>query len=564
MPVHGPPAKITAYEAREEALKTTWVNPNYPSVPSPLPKLDVPFFTSADVDPNGQVGLNPDGTWSYAKLYNWSTWKRPIIEKVESQQLFSDRGVQVTWNVIAGDVFRSGFLVLIQENTVPTDKGTTAILVRHCNEYNNGTSDNRLKYHKVSHTVSDNPLISSAIDDENLSVIIDSNLFDYNGLGGHSLDNDGDLPNGSVPNPTFNGKFFDGSLDHVTFSLAIAGIDVTVQEEFKDLGISVIPVDGRQFDSVDTDIDDISNYTLSLIHNGASYGSYLEGKKVDNQNVGSLLDANQPGGILRIFNNFGNLEIDEITATSFVTEPQYKYRYYFMISNPYYYWIQISDPNIGAIAEPYYPDDTEYNDPSSAGDNTSEDLANSNTPPFNRWLLVHGFRQTVAGLTQNTSYTVFLAPWQEDDVNRWQGFGQNDGPPKGVGLFSTNDVTTDAQPVPAPTILTGVGESSINANNSQMDMVWSFSGNFVDDCDYIAEYTIKDSEESEFDPNWTVISETAFFNKVNWKTTNTTKEGSFSLGQLLKTGDSIRVRIRAKTSGNNYSAWSEQEDFTAN
>lgn len=64
---------ISAYDGRKEALKTTWVNPNYPNAPAIRNSLDVAFFTNRNIDTRGQAGLNPDGSWSYDKLFGWST-----------------------------------------------------------------------------------------------------------------------------------------------------------------------------------------------------------------------------------------------------------------------------------------------------------------------------------------------------------------------------------------------------------------------------------------------------------------------------------------------------------
>lgn len=134
MPVHDPPASISASDILEEANRTVWVpGAGYPT-PS-LTKARPLELINPDVDTNHQVGRSfGDGSVKWSDFYSWNTWRKPVVGRCEFIQRTNNTSanIRIAWEVIDGDPFRTGWGIYITdlEPSSYADLGDTPDFIR--------------------------------------------------------------------------------------------------------------------------------------------------------------------------------------------------------------------------------------------------------------------------------------------------------------------------------------------------------------------------------------------------------------------------------------------------
>lgn len=387
MPLHSPPASISAFDGRREALKTSWVNPDYPDLPDPAPKLDVPFFTSRLVDPNGKLGLNPDGTWQLPKLYNWSSWKPPRITFLTAMQFTHTQGFRIIWRASGGDLWRSGWAIYISQTKADVearDPDAAVLIARHGGEYNPG-SVHGLKYNSLR-------LVQVANDgDADMLVVLPTvtDIWDHDIYGEYSGVGFGNLPS---PDNQFAVDPTDGEQQQSALFTALyqAGPGVT-----GDFYISVVPLDGRQFHTLANTLNP-SEYGID---NPRPPGDYIHGRIKVLSNLPSEIGDGDQGDAIRIFNGMGGLVLVDAGVDRFTVSVQNVFASYLSGPTPMY-WVAVAEIQ---------------SEPSLAPDNTPREVYDYSEISDPQWLLLSEMPFQAIELAEQTTYTVTVAPFTPGD-----------------------------------------------------------------------------------------------------------------------------------------------------
>lgn len=523
MPVHNPPDPISAYEGREEALKTTWVNSNYPSVPSPLPAMGAPFFSSAKVDPNGAIGLNPDGTWELSKLYGWSSWKAPFIEYIHVHQFAVDGQVRIAWKASHGDLFRTAWIIKV--NTVgnfPTSKGTSGTMVNYGGEFN-PNEDDKLRWS-----------FFPGRNDRDIQVANAGNWWDIDVFGGYAEDSSPPNPN-QLTNPK----------SAVVNPSAIFSCVLNANPG-DEIAVSIIPVDGRQYHTLPL-TDNPSGYDVTNNPNsGTDYENYSEGrlKKATYDKSYQLFDAKLSNGVVKIINGMGGLSSEDISNTQAILVPTNVYPFY-LRGLQIYHWIYVIESDNPDIGHPYYPDNAptgHYYDTSSTDDFTTFGLG--------RWVRYEGSKMFVDGLSAGVEYKVFSCMYYESDLNRYY-------------IDTTLSFTAPAQARPlvqhifqtTATALAAINQASFILVTPVFEPDYNLQWDYADpngNINYEFQFRVLNSDGST-SQNWD--SPVNVSNKQNWGTNTNPKSATVQANLLLNPGQTIEWKMRAVSSVQEPSPW---------
>jgi len=538
MPLQSPPQSISLYDGAQEAYKTSWVNTNYPNLPNPNYKLDPHFFSSRNVDTRGQVGFNPDGTWSVAKLYNWDTWKRPEIKWVHSYQLTITGGLLVAFYVENGDIWRSGYVIRINEatTTFPSNLGNSEDWVHFGPEHNSGTSDLQLKFSKFH-----------GANDRNVQVITDQAFRpDIDRFGGFTVSTDDDPNPIWFPDLTDTQTYMVPDMDGVTFAVAYPSFQPTTSEIY---AISVASIDGRQYHTLSAP-DDINGFNTSNNPiSGTDYQNFQSTPLVQNTPGQLMLDNDDGDGIIRIFNGIGDPIISNIGTTSFQFELENKYLAFIQPDTAT--WVYVTDDTQN-LEHPYFPDnEANYNFSGTYQD-----------PGFDKWVLYQGFTSTIENLTQNTSYHVWFAPFVSGDIDRYDTLSGDVSAPDETNADIFEPPLESPLVVQTGTeVVAGITLNSISISEfytSGIYMNFTYTGDMLN-TSFQAEILYQESqtEPSTFDPNWGDIDGQTLYPSSGWQdtvnlesgNTNNPKEGVATVSMVMTENDWFRVRVRAIVNG---------------
>lgn len=400
------PNSISMHDVIEEANKTSWVSPAYPT--PALTKGDPLMFITNKVNTNRKTGRTLDSDEiGPAWFYDWSTWKAPKIEFMYFHQFDFKSGIRAAVKLTHGDPWRTLVRFLIRADHPTTGQTVASGLVRFAGEFNAGSANVNTKYSWIYPDPPMSPLnAQAAVGNQAWTAIL--------AFGDYTVGNI-DPVSGAVPDPTDGTEKPEAIFSFVDETLAADNTTVYY--------LQVELYDGRQNDVLGanpvTAVYDVNGNEI-ISPSGLEAGPVLN--CVDQDPLydpgEALFDAENGDGGIILFNELGGFTLEDIGNDSFTVNVDNAYTYYLMGAE-LNYWIYVTDQTgqiIDGNPPPWFPDsstlpaDHPYNNMGSDDYTTFE---------LRKWVRFTGDEFKVMGLSANQTYYVYLMAYRQDDIGRY-------------------------------------------------------------------------------------------------------------------------------------------------
>lgn len=515
---------ISFAEIRGEGNKTSWISPNYPTG-GRLSNIDPNWMVS--VDENNLIGFDlNDGSFDITQMQGWDTWKKPTIEWVYPHQFAEDGGLRIAWKATGGDVFRSGWVILISTASFVAGGSTySSYTCQYAGEQNPSATNKSLQY-------------SSSL---KVQALKGDRLW-------HSFGNFGDYHINTVE--PASAALIDPTAGTVEPSAVFSWIQTTglTVDGLTPHYVAVIPVDARQGDTLSAAINPGD---FNLNRGGGTYNAATKKDASLGGNGWYYYDSdNNDGGII-LFSGIGDPLFGDETDSRFNIDIVNAYRFY-LGGNNLYYWVYVTDDQ-SDVTHPYYPTDTgipsghPYDNP-PAGDLDYQQFE------LEKWTRFEGDPMVIDGLVESTDYSVSVASYRYNDINRYENSGVNNtdisGPPEDRAVFGMDkgDVT-----VQVTTEATGFNGDGSGGYITGLSIDSYTAGEFALSWNHPSQ-TSADTYDVEYSYNGGAWEDATTSNKGNWGNTTAAKSCDAQPSVIGNPGDTFRFRVAVQTEPNyNYS-----------
>lgn len=541
MSTPSPPDPISAHHVLEEANKTSWVSPSYPT--PAITRMEMDAMPNTDIDTNRKLGRDLEtDELEFAQYYDWSTWKEPKIEWAYFHQFDEASGIRVAVHLTGGDPWRTLVNFIIRKDDPETGEVVASSNTRYAGEFNSDSSDPKIQYSWSQHN-----------GPKNVHAAIFSAWTDVDVFGDYVYD---EVTPGSAQliDPTSGDHTPETIMTFVDNTLTVDSGHVDGTTVYY---LTVRLYDGRHNDSLPDppssgDYDTSNNEIISLsgVEQGIEYNVVNDQDPLYPPGHG-LFDAEAGDGGIILFSGLGNVIIDGKDNENVTCSTENFYSYY-LDGGLQYFWLYVTDNTLDA-QEPYFPDDGEDIPDGHPYDNPDNDDFENEHFQLNKWIRFQGQPFHVTGLSPGISYNIYVLPFEESDIDRYPDPSLAGGISAPANDRSKSDipsanVTTETNALSAPFIDGG------SANSTDFILDWlDANGENADDYDIL--YGEKpNSQEDPLDWYDHQNDDRVFFNEgfwdveSGWGTSTIDRNGNVFKRLVGSTsGETWQIKIRARS-----------------
>jgi hypothetical protein len=425
-------------EIRAEGNKTSWVSNKYPK-PGSIYNIDPNWMIAKDE--NHQIGYDPEtGEFDLTQMQGWDTYKAPTVSDCYLMQFAKDGGIRVVWTASGGDLWRTGFVVVIGTTLKTTPDSTyDDYTLQNGSEHNSSSSDLKKQYHEVRST------FTLQADHDKLMQVAKTSAtwYDKDDFGDYhigDLDPDSSLSIDVESNPDQSEAMF-SFVDPTFDGLAAPS---------KTYYAFVVAVDARRFDTLSDDRKP-DDFTLDRSSNSYPSTTSKVASEGPNWNYGDGR-SDIPFG-LKLYNPAGGMMLIAAQDFQVSIDVHLNYKYYLDYEGDYY-WVYVTD-KLSDNSQPYFPQQGYSEDTGPYSDPQNYDIYKIDVWRKIEKVAATNTALTIDGLNRDTKYDIYVLPYRSSDDNRYHLGGYDVSGPKeqDVYRYMQQKTTNSSAAPPKPEIV---------------------------------------------------------------------------------------------------------------